>query len=83
MSHQECTVSLSIMSYSLARHTPLSMEFSRQEYWNELPFSPPGDIPALEIKPLLPAGTGGFFTTEPQGMLLPITLSQCSFFYSP
>ena len=30
---------------------PLSMEFSRQEYWSGLPFPSPGDLPDLEIEP--------------------------------
>ena len=29
----------------LARQAPLSMEFSRQEYWSGLPFPSPGNIP--------------------------------------
>ena len=32
----------------------LSMEFSRQEYWSELPFSSPGDLPDPGIKPRSP-----------------------------
>ena len=46
------------------------MEFSRQEYWNRLPFPPPGDLadPGTEpASPVLPALAGGFFTTEPPG----------------
>ena len=35
--------------------TPLSMEFSRQGYWSELPFPPPGDLPDPEIEPASPA----------------------------
>ena len=31
--------------------TPLSMEFSRQEYWSGLPLPPPGNLPNPEIKP--------------------------------
>ena len=34
----------------LARQAPLSMGFSQQEYWNGLPFPPPGDLPGPEIK---------------------------------
>ena len=34
---------------------PLSMEFSRQEYWNGLPFSPPGDLPNPGMEPSSPA----------------------------
>ena len=49
-----------------AHQAPLSMGFSRQEYWNELPCPPPGDLPDLEIEPKsLPslALAGGFYTT--------------------
>ena len=34
-----------------ARQAPLSMGFSRQEYWSELPFPPPGDLPDPGIEP--------------------------------
>ena len=34
---------------------PLSVEFSRQEYWSGLPFPSPGDLPDPEIKPRSPA----------------------------
>ena len=46
---------------------PLSMGFSRQEYWSGLPLPPPGDLPNPEIKPASltsPALAGGFFTTS-------------------
>ena len=46
---------------------PLSMEFSRQEYQNGLPFPIPGDLLDLGIEPTSPALAGGFFTTEPPG----------------
>ena len=46
---------------------PLSMGFSRQEYWSGLPFPSPGYLPDLGIKPeclmSLPLA-GGFFTTS-------------------
>ena len=32
-------------SWSVVHQAPLSMEFSRQEYWSESPFPPPGDLP--------------------------------------
>ena len=38
-----------------ACQAPLSMEFSRQEYWNGLPFPPPGDLPDPRFKPTSPA----------------------------
>ena len=44
---------------------PLSMEFSRQEYWSGLPFPTPGDLPDPGIEPASPALAGGFFTAEP------------------
>ena len=46
---------------------PLSMGFSRQEYWSEVPFSPPGAIldPGIEPKSIMsPALAGGYFTTS-------------------
>ena len=48
----------------------LSMGFSRQEYWSQLPFPSPGDLPDPGIKPeasVAPALAGRFFTTEPTG----------------
>ena len=50
------SVSHSVMSDSLqspkteARQAPLSMGFPRQEYWRELPFPAPGDLPDLGIE---------------------------------
>jgi len=44
------------------------MGFSRQEYWNGLPFPPPGDLsqPGIEkSSPVFPALASRFFTTEP------------------
>ena len=35
----------------VARLAPLSMRFSRQEYWSGLPFPSPEDLPDPEIKP--------------------------------
>ena len=49
----------------VALQVPLSMEFSRQEYWSVLPFPPPGDLPYPRIEPMSlvsPAPSGGFFT---------------------
>ena len=53
--------------WTVAHQAPLSMEFSRQEYWSGLPFPPPGDLPNSEIELVSPALAGGFFTTEPAG----------------
>ena len=38
-------VRLFVTPWTVARHAPPSMEFSRQEYWNGLPLPPPGDRP--------------------------------------
>ena len=45
------------------------MKFSRQEYWNGLPFPSPGDVPDPGIKLVSSALAGRFFTTEPPGKL--------------
>ena len=39
---------------TVARLAPLSMGFSRQEYWHELPFPPPGELPDPRIEPVSP-----------------------------
>ena len=44
-------VSDSLQPNGLARQAPLSMGFSRQEYWGGLPFPSPGDLPDPGIKP--------------------------------
>ena len=40
---------------TVACQAPLSMRFPRQEYWSGLPFSSPGDLPNLGIKPRSPS----------------------------
>ena len=50
-----------------SRQVPLSMGFSRQEYWNGLPCPPPGDLPDPGIEPtssMPPALAGRFFATR-------------------
>ena len=44
---------------SVACHAPLSMEFSRQEYWSGMSFPFPGDLPDPGIKPGCPALQAG------------------------
>ena len=48
-------VSDSATPWTVACQAPLSMEFSRQEYWSGMPFPSPGDLPDPGIKPLSPA----------------------------
>ena len=55
------------MLWTVAHQAPLSMGFSRQEYWSGLPCPSPGDLPHLGIEPkslMSPALAGGFFTTS-------------------
>ena len=40
--------------WTVARQAPLSMGFSRQEYWSGLPFPSPGDLPNPGIEPRSP-----------------------------
>ena len=50
--------------WTAAHQAPLSMGFSRQDYWSELLCSPPGDLPSPGIEPtslMSPALPGGFF----------------------
>ena len=52
------------------RHTSPSMDFPRQEYWSQLPFLPPRDLPDPGIKHvslISPALAGRFFTALPPG----------------
>jgi len=48
-------VSDSAAAWTVARQAPLSLEFSRQEYWSGLPFPSPGDLPYTGVKPGSPA----------------------------
>ena len=51
------------MSDSLqsAHQAPLSMGFSRQEYWSGLQFPPPGDLSDPGMEPASPALAGEYF----------------------
>ena len=53
--------------WTIAHQAPLSMGFSRQEYWSELPFPSPGDLPDPGIKPRSPALQADTLTSEPPG----------------
>ena len=50
--------------WTVTQQAPLSIGFSRQEYWNGLPFPSPGDLPDPGREPVSPALAGRFFTTE-------------------
>ena len=48
-----------VTPWTVAHQAPLSMEFSRQEHWSELPFPLPGDLPDPGIESVSPALAGG------------------------
>ena len=53
--------------WTITHQTPLSMEFSRQEYWSGLSGPPSGNLPDLGIEPMSlmsPSLAGRFFTTN-------------------
>ena len=60
-------VQLSVTLWTVARQAPLSMRFSRQEYWHVLLCPPSKDLPNTGIKPtslMSLALADGFFTTS-------------------
>ena len=57
--------------WTVAHQSPLSMEFSRQEYWSGLPCPPPGDLPDPGIKPAFPALQTDSVPSKPPGRLSP------------
>ena len=59
---------LFVTPWAEAHQVPLSVGFSRQEYWSVVPFSSPGDLPDPGIKPMTlasPALAGGFLRLVP------------------
>ena len=56
-----------VTPWTVAHQAPLSMGFSRQEYWSGLPFPPPGDLPSPGIKPQSPALQADPLPSEPPG----------------
>ena len=66
----DCSVTPWTVGSEGARQAPLSVGFSRQEYWSGLPCPPPRDLPNPGIEPKSPASrtlAGGCFTTMPRG----------------
>ena len=55
-----------VTPWTVVRQTPLSMEFSRQEYWSELPFPSPGDLPDQGFEPGSPVLQADSLSSEPQ-----------------
>ena len=64
------SVQLFATPWTVAYQTPLSKEFSKQEYWSGLSFLPLGDLPDPGIEPKPPASPaliGRFFSALPPG----------------
>ena len=55
-------VRLFAIPWTVACQAPLSMGFSRKEYWSRLPFPSPGNLPDPGIEALSPALAARFFT---------------------
>ena len=64
LSHSVVSDSLRLL---VAHQGPLSMGFSRQEYWSGLPFPSPGHLPDPGIEPRSPALQADALTSEPPG----------------
>ena len=54
-----------VTPWTVAHYAPLSMGFSREEYWSGLPFPSPGTLPDPGMEPVSPALADKFCTTEP------------------
>ena len=69
-------VRLFVTPWTVARQAPLSVGFSRQEYWSGLTYPPPEGLPnhGIEHTSLAsPALIGGFFTRSPPGNLVSLS----------
>ena len=67
---------LFVTPWTVAYQAPLSVGFSREEYWSGLPFPSPGDLPNPETEPMSlisSALAGRFFTTSATWETLDIT----------
>ena len=62
-----CRVRLFATPWTVAYQAPLSMGFSRQEYWSGLLFPSAGDLPGPGIKPQSPSFQADALTSEPPG----------------
>ena len=78
LSHFSC-VRLCATLWTVARQAPLSMGFSREEYWSGLPCPSPGDLPDPRIKPAsfkspALAGSLDYFSKDRKGTMRAIIL---------
>ena len=78
-----------MIPWTVAHQAPLSMEFSKQEYWSGLPFPSPRDLPDPEVEPRsptmqavsLPSESPGKPICESISIYLSIYLSICLSIY--
>ena len=64
---KSCLTLCDPMGWTIARQAPLSMGFSRQEYWSGLHALPPGDLPNPGIEPRSPKLQVDSLPSEPPG----------------
>ena len=72
------SVQLFVTSWTVALQAPLSVEFSRQEYWNGWPFPSPGNLPDPGIESRSPALQADSLWSEPPGTLWGFDISACT-----
>ena len=60
-------VGLFVILWTITCQAPLSMRFSRQEYWSGLPFPSPGDLPDPELEPGSSTLQADSLLSEPPG----------------
>ena len=65
--------------WTVSCQNPLSMEFSRQEYWSGLPFPSPGDLPKPGPEPGAPALQADSLLSEPPGK--PMCVYSCVYIH--
>ena len=75
---EECMLSHSVVSdsailWNVAHQAPLSLEFSRQECWSELPFPFPGDLPDPGIECGSPSLQADSLLSEPLKTIIRLT----------
>ena len=63
--HWPSRVLLFVTPWTVTHQAPLSIEFSRQEYWSGLPLPTPGDLPDPGIEPASLSFPALVFTTVP------------------
>ena len=68
-------VRLFVILWTVARQAPLSMGFSRQEYWSGLPFLSPGDLPDPRTEAGSPTLQADSLLSEPPKRAQPNSMS--------